>query len=102
MKAIYDLSATPSFLSGSGYQEGTLFPWVVSDFGLVEAIESGIVKIPRVPVDDNAVSVDVTYLNLWASIGPELPKKSRKEGTVSPENLPAGARRRAAQPVRLV
>jgi type III restriction enzyme len=88
VKAIYDLSATPSFLSGSGYQEGTLFPWVVSDFGLVEAIESGIVKIPRVPVDDNAVSVDVTYLNLWSSIGPGLPKKSRKEGTVSPENLP--------------
>ena len=28
------------------------------------------------------------YLNLWSSIGPELPKKSRKEGTVSPENLP--------------
>jgi type III restriction enzyme len=89
VKTIYDLSATPSFLSGSGYQEGTLFPWVVSDFGLVEAIESGIVKIPRVPVDDNAVSVDVTFLNLWSSVGPELPKKSRKEGTVSPENLPA-------------
>ena len=88
VKVIYDLSATPSFLAGSGYQEGTLFPWVVSDFGLVEAIESGIVKIPRVPVDDNAVSVNVTYLNLWSSIGPELPKKSRKEGTVSPENLP--------------
>ena len=50
VKTIYDLSATPSFLSGSGYQEGTLFPWVVSDFALVEAIESGIVKIPRVPV----------------------------------------------------
>ena len=41
VKAIYDLSATPSFLSGSGYREGTLFPWVVSDFALVEAIESG-------------------------------------------------------------
>jgi type III restriction enzyme len=88
VKTIYDLSATPSFLSGSGYQEGTLFPWVVSDFGLVEAIESGIVKIPRVPVDDNAVSVNVTYLNMWSSIGPELPKKSRREGTVSPEYLP--------------
>ncbi|HET9898456.1 MAG TPA: DEAD/DEAH box helicase family protein [Streptosporangiaceae bacterium] len=89
VKTIYDLSATPSFLSGSGYQEGTLFPWVVSDFALVEAIESGIVKIPRVPVDDNnAGSPDVTFLNLWPSIGPELPKKSRKEGTVSPDNLP--------------
>jgi type III restriction enzyme len=88
VKTIYDLSATPSFLSGSGYQEGTLFPWVVSDFALVEAIESGIVKIPRVPVDDNATSVNVTYLNLWSSIGADLPKKSRKEGTVSPDHLP--------------
>ena len=35
---------------GSGYSEGTLFPWVVSDFSLIDAIESGIVKVPRVPV----------------------------------------------------
>lgn len=80
MKAIYDLSATPSFLSGSGYREGTLFPWAASDFSLIEAIESGIVKIPRVPVDDDATSVDVTFLNLWPSIGAELPKKSRRRG----------------------
>jgi type III restriction enzyme len=88
VKTIYDLSATPSFLSGSGYREGTLFPWVVSDFALVEAIESGIVKIPRVPVDDNAISVDVKYLNLWPSIADQLPKKSRKDAAV-PQNLPA-------------
>jgi type III restriction enzyme len=88
VKAIYDLSATPSFLSGSGYREGTLFPWVVSDFALVEAIESGIVKIPRVPVDDNARTVNVTYLNLWSSIGHDLPKKSRKEGEVTPDQMP--------------
>jgi len=87
IKAIYDLSATPSFLSGSGYREGTLFPWVVSDFALVEAIESGIVKIPRVPVDDNAVSVDVKYLNLWPNIGDQLPKRSRKDEAI-PQNLP--------------
>ena len=60
VKAVYDLSATPFFLSGSGYREGTLFPWVVSDFSLIDAIESGIVKIPRVPVDDNATTPDVT------------------------------------------
>ena len=41
VKAIYDLSATPFFLKGSGYPEGTLFPWVVSDFSLIDAIESG-------------------------------------------------------------
>jgi type III restriction enzyme len=87
VKAVYDLSATPSFLSGSGYREGTLFPWVVSDFALVEAIESGIVKIPRVPVDDNAVSVDVKFLNLWPNIGDQLPKRSRKDEVV-PRNLP--------------
>jgi len=87
VKAIYDLSATPSFLSGSGYREGTLFPWVVSDFALVEAIESGIVKIPRVPVDDNAVSVDVKYLNLWPNVGDQLPKRSRKDAG-EPQNLP--------------
>lgn len=88
VKAIYDLSATPSFLAGSGYREGTLFPWVVSDFGLVEAIESGIVKIPRVPVDDNGITPDVKFLNLWPYIGADLPKKSRKEGEVTPDQMP--------------
>ena len=56
VKVVYDLSATPFFLRGSGiYPEGKLFPWVVSDFSLIDAIECGIVKIPRVPVADNAI-----------------------------------------------
>ena len=88
VKAVYDLSATPFFLSGSGYKEGTLFPWVVSDFALVEAIESGIVKIPRVPVDDNATTKDVVYLNLWPNIAAGLPKKGRKDGTVTVDQMP--------------
>ena len=50
VRAVYDLSATPFFLRGSGYHEGTLFPWTVSDFSLMDAIECGIVKLPRVPV----------------------------------------------------
>jgi type III restriction enzyme len=50
---VYDLSATPFFLRGSGYREGTLFPWTMSDFLLMDAIECGIVKLPRVPVADN-------------------------------------------------
>ncbi len=53
MRDVYDLSATPFFLRGSGYPEGTLFPWTVSDFSLMDAIECGIVKLPRVPVADN-------------------------------------------------
>jgi type III restriction enzyme len=52
VEAIYDLPATPFFLRGSGYPEGTLFPWVASDFSLIDAIEVGIVKVPRVPVRD--------------------------------------------------
>src|SRR6202163_2211761 len=47
---VMDLSATPFFLRGSGYAEGTLFPWTMSDFSLMDAIESGIVKLPRVPI----------------------------------------------------
>ena len=53
VRAVYDLSATPFFLRGSGYAEGTLFPWTISDFSLMDAIECGIVKLPRVPTADN-------------------------------------------------
>ncbi len=86
VKAIYDLSATPFFLRGSGYPEGTLFPWVVSDFSLIDAIESGIVKVPRVPVaDDSAVHEQPTYRNLWPLIRDGLPKKGRKTEALSGE-----------------
>jgi len=76
LKAIYDLSATPFYLRGSGYAEGFIFPWTVSDFSLMDAIESGIVKVPRTPVDDDAAGDLVTYLNLWEVVGKQLPKKS--------------------------
>jgi type III restriction enzyme len=78
VKRMYDLSATPFFLAGSGYREGTLFPWVVSDFSLIDAIEAGIVKIPRVPVDDDRVANSVTYLNLWQEVRDSLPKGGRR------------------------
>ncbi len=53
VRQVVDLSATPFFLRGSGYAEGTMFPWTVSDFSLMDAIEFGIVKLPRVPGADN-------------------------------------------------
>ena len=53
IKTVFDLSATPFYLNGSGYREGDLFPWVVSDFSLMDAIECGIMKIPRVPIADS-------------------------------------------------
>lgn len=78
VKVVYDLSATPFFLRGSGYPEGTLFPWVVSDFSLIDAIESGIVKVPRVPIADDSMTGELpTYRNIWLKIRDELPKKGR-------------------------
>ncbi len=69
VKSVFDLSATPFYLKGSGYPEGTLFPWVVSDFSLMDAIECGIVKVPRVPIADNAMTGDYPrYRNLWVDI----------------------------------
>lgn len=77
----YDLSATPFFLSGSGYREGTLFPWTMSDFSLMDAIECGIVKLPRIPVaDDAGPSSAPTFRNLWDHIGKDMPKKGRIQG----------------------
>ncbi len=90
-RMIYDLSATPFFLRGSGYGEGTLFPWVVSDFSLIDAIEAGIVKIPRVPVADDSMQKDLpTYRDLWSRIRDHLPRKGRKTEPVGGEpKLPA-------------
>ncbi len=90
VKAVYDLSATPFFLRGSGYREGVLFPWVLSDFALIDAIESGIVKIPRVPVADDAKAADQpTYRDIWGRIRDKLPKKGRKATVLTGEpNLP--------------
>ena len=79
VKQIWDLSATPFYLKGSGYNEGYIFPWTVSDFSLMDAIESGIVKVPRTPVDDDATDPLVTYLRLWDYVGAELPKRAAKD-----------------------
>ena len=51
----YDLSATPFVPSGKKSSEEALFGWIVSDFGLNDAIESGLVKTPRVVVRDDAL-----------------------------------------------
>ncbi len=54
----FDLSATPFSPSGRRMAEETLFPWIVSDFGLTDAIESGLVKTPRVAVRDDSISTE--------------------------------------------
>ncbi|MCB0131211.1 MAG: DEAD/DEAH box helicase family protein, partial [Caldilineaceae bacterium] len=91
VRTVYDLSATPFFLRGSGYAEGTLFPWTVSDFSLMDAIECGIVKLPRVPVADNVPGGEMPkFRNLWEHIGKKMPKKGRGKASKSldPLSLP--------------
>lgn len=81
VRRVIDLSATPFFLSGSGYAEGTLFPWTMSDFSLMDAIECGIVKLPRVPIAENIPGDELPmYRNLWVHIKADMPKAGRKAG----------------------
>ena len=90
---VIDLSATPFFLSGSGYIEGTLFPWTMSDFSLMDAIECGIVKLPRVPVAENIPGEEMPkYRDLWENLktaNPRLPRSGRAVGgNLDPLKLP--------------
>jgi type III restriction enzyme len=87
---IMDLSATPFFLRGSGYAEGTLFPWTMSDFSLMDAIECGIVKLPRVPIADNIPSAEVPiFRELWSHVGKQLPRKGRAKAiNLDPLSIP--------------
>lgn len=90
VRQVYDLSATPFFLRGSGYAEGTLFPWTVNDFSLMDAIECGIVKLPRVPVAENIPGDELPmFRNLWEHIRKDMPKKGRGKGAaLDPLKLP--------------
>jgi hypothetical protein len=73
LKAVYDLSATPYFLNGSGYTPYSLFPWVVSDFGLIEAIESGphdarLVAFMQSQKIDQLYTMNPRHFNRYANI----------------------------------
>jgi type III restriction enzyme len=79
VRSVYDLSATPYYLSGSGWPSYSYFPWVVTDFGLIEAIEAGLVKIPFLPVDDSAQSIEEPVLrNLYEHCKEGLPKSGQR------------------------
>ena len=75
-----DLSATPFYLHASGYPEGSPFPWIVSDFGLVDAIESGITKIPRLPAADNTGRPEPQFFRLWQHVTANLTSGERLPG----------------------
>jgi type III restriction enzyme len=90
LSRVIDLSATPFFLRGSGYAEGTLFPWTMCDFSLMDAIECGIVKLPRVPVAENIPGDEMPmFRKLWDNIRKDMPKKGRGSGgALDPLKLP--------------
>ncbi len=82
-----DLSATPYYLGRVGQDANRPFPWVVSDFGLVDAIESGLVKIPQLAVRDTSGATVPGYFNIWRWIMPRLTTSERggKRGIAKPE-----------------
>ncbi|GAB3309466.1 DEAD/DEAH box helicase family protein [Hymenobacter humi] len=79
LQQVYDLSATPYYLSGSGYPPYSLFGWVCSDFGLIEAIESGLVKIPYLPESDDTQELHEAKLrDIYAHVKDELPRRGAR------------------------
>ena len=80
-----DLSATPFFLGRVGQDANRPFPWVVSDFGLVEAIESGLVKIPQLAVRDTTGEEIPGYFNIWQWILPQLTSSERGGTRANPK-----------------
>lgn len=77
IKMCIDLSATPYYIRGSGNDVGKPFPWIVSDFGLFEAIESGLVKVPQLVARDESGSVEPRYFNIWKWIEDTAYEKDR-------------------------
>jgi type III restriction enzyme len=84
-----DLSATPYYLGRVGQDTNRTFPWVVSDFGLTDAIESGLVKIPQLAVRDTTGQEIPGYFNIWRWILPQLTPAERggRKGSPKPEAI---------------
>lgn len=82
-----DFSATPYFLGRVSNMANRPFPWVVSDFGLTEAIESGLTKIPQLAVRDSSGKSIPGYFNIWRWILPQLTATERggKKALPKPE-----------------
>lgn len=82
-----DLSATPYFLARVGQDTNKPFPWVVSDFPLSDAIESGLVKIPQLAVRDTTGQEIPGYYNIWKWVMEKLTPRERggRRADVKPE-----------------
>lgn len=75
-----DLSATPFYIQGSGNEVGKPFPWVISDFSLLEAIEAGLVKVPQLPTEDGSGEEVPRYFNVWRWVQ----KQAQDDGHIGP------------------
>lgn len=80
-----DLSATPYYLGRMGDATNTVFPWVVSDFGLTDAIEAGLVKVPQLVAQDDTGANIPAYFNIWAWLLPKLTARERGASRASPD-----------------
>ena len=79
-----DASATPMYPGVFKEKAWTPFEWIVSDFALVDAIESGLVKIPRTPTADDTGEAIPKYRNLWEHIKKTLPKRTQVDADSHP------------------
>lgn len=95
-----DLSATPYYLARAGDDTNRVFPWVVSDFGLTDAIESGLVKIPQLAHSDPSGEEQAAYFNIWRWIMSKLTASER--GGKRANAKPDAVLKWAAQPIRLL
>jgi len=95
-----DLSATPYFLARAGRDTGRPFPWTVSDFGLVDAIESGLVKIPQLAAADASGEERAQYFNVWDFVMKRLSPSERGRGHTGPK--PEAVLKHAAQPIAML
>jgi type III restriction enzyme len=95
-----DLSATPYYIARVGNATNTIFPWVVSDFGLTDAIESGLVKIPQLAVRDSSGAEIPGYFNIWRWILPKLTTAERGGRRTNPK--PEAILKWADTPIRML
>ena len=95
-----DLSATPYYLARAGENTNKIFPWVVSDFGLTDAIESGLVKIPQLAQSDPTGKEQAAYFNIWRWIMSKLTAGERGGKRANPKV--EAVLRYAEHPIRLL
>ena len=82
--AVFDFSATPLWINMAARAEPAQFQWVASEFGLMESIESGLVKVPRVPIDDDSSRDETVWRRLYQNTEPK--RLSRLDGLPEPLN----------------